>query len=73
MSDILFVEEVAALTRVPAGTLRYWAHLGDRGPKSAKMGRRRVWRRADVDAWIDAQFAEAEAAEARRREWITRH
>lgn len=63
MSDLLFAKEVSELTRVPEATLRYWAHLGDRGPKSAKLGRRRVWRRSEVEAWVDAQFAAADRKE----------
>jgi predicted DNA-binding transcriptional regulator AlpA len=35
-------------------TLRYWRHLGT-GPRSFRLGRRVVYRLADVGAWIEAQ------------------
>lgn len=41
-------------TGIPAATWRYWAHIG-RGPKSFKLGRRRVWRKSVVLAWIAEQ------------------
>lgn len=55
MSDLLTVAEVSAITRTPEATLRWFRHVG-KGPRSAKLGRRVVYRRADVEAWIDAQF-----------------
>lgn len=58
MDKLLRVEDVAGLTGVPVGTLRYWRHAGT-GPQSAKFGRRIVYRESDVQAWIDAQFAGA--------------
>lgn len=39
----------------PLNTLRYWRTTG-RGPKAAKIGGRVMYRRTDVEAWIDAQF-----------------
>jgi len=41
MERLLTFDEVAELIRVPAATLRYWRHQGT-GPKSFKMGPRRV-------------------------------
>lgn len=49
------IEDVEALTGVPAATLRYWRHKGV-GPRSGKIGRRVVYKRADVEAWVEAQF-----------------
>jgi predicted DNA-binding transcriptional regulator AlpA len=43
-------------TGIKASTWRYWAHIGF-GPPSFKLGRRRVWRWADVLAWIADQEA----------------
>ncbi|EHB53666.1 regulatory protein MerR [Mycolicibacterium rhodesiae JS60] len=37
-------------------TVRYWERLG-KLPPSAKLGRRRVWKRADIEAWLESQFA----------------
>lgn len=57
MADtIMLIGEVAELTRLSENTLRWLRHDG-RGPKSAKLGRRIVYRESDVIAWIDAQFA----------------
>ncbi|MGW5109146.1 helix-turn-helix transcriptional regulator [Nocardia sp. NPDC004123] len=49
-----------ALTGIPAATWRYWAWAG-KGPKSFKLGRRRVWRESVIHSWI----AEQEAASDR--------
>jgi excisionase family DNA binding protein len=52
--DLLTVDEIAAELRVPEGTFRSW-RAQNRGPKSFKIGRRVVYRRADVIAWLAAQ------------------
>lgn len=45
--------ELEQLTGVPASTFRYWALSGSpEGPPSVKLGRRRVWSRAKVEAWL---------------------
>jgi excisionase family DNA binding protein len=54
--DLLTIEEVAELTRLPVATLRWYRAMGKGGPKSGKLGRRVVYRRADVEAWIAAAF-----------------
>jgi predicted DNA-binding transcriptional regulator AlpA len=58
--EYLSALELERLTGTRASTWRYWAHIGT-GPKSFKLGRRRVWKRSEVLAWIGAQ----EAATAR--------
>lgn len=55
---LLRIREVADRTGIPEGTLRFWRHQGT-GPKSAKLGRRLVYRESDVEGWIDAQFKDA--------------
>ena len=63
--DSLDLEE---WTGTKSSTWRYWAYVdaqrepGDEplGPPSFKLGRRRVWKRADVEKWL----AEQEAATA---------
>lgn len=52
--NLLTVEEVADELRVPAGTFRSWRAQG-RGPRSFKIGRRVVYRRADIEAWLVKQ------------------
>lgn len=54
---LLRKEEVAERLRVSIHTLTYWVQNGQ-GPRSARIGRRRFWRAADVDAWVAAQFKE---------------
>jgi predicted DNA-binding transcriptional regulator AlpA len=49
--DLLTTAEVVAITRAPASTIRYWRHVGT-GPRSFRLGRRVVYRRRDVLAWI---------------------
>ena len=51
---LLTLPEAAELLRAPVATLRYWWHLGA-GPRSFRLGRRVVYRLADVRAWIEAQ------------------
>lgn len=53
---LLTLDEVAERYPIPKATLRFWRHQGT-GPRSAKLGRRVVYREEDVTAWIDAQFA----------------
>jgi excisionase family DNA binding protein len=53
-AELLTIAEAALLLRAPVATLRYWRHLGT-GPHSFRLGRRVVYRREDLHAWIDAQ------------------
>lgn len=58
MGELLTTEQVAELTGIPPATLRYWRHIGTEGPKSFKLGPRRiVYRREDVDGWLNRQYA----------------
>jgi predicted DNA-binding transcriptional regulator AlpA len=52
-SELLTITEAAELLRAPVATLRYWRHLGT-GPRSFRLGRRVVYRRADLHGWIDS-------------------
>jgi excisionase family DNA binding protein len=52
--DLLTISEAAALLRAPVATLRYWRHRGT-GPRSFRLGRRVLYRRDDLEAWVDAQ------------------
>ncbi len=55
MERVLTLNEVAEMIRVPTATLR---RQRGTGPKSFKMGPRRVmYRERDVLQWIDAQYA----------------
>lgn len=58
---LLRTREVAEMTGIAEGTLRWWRHTGQ-GPKSFTLGRRRVvYDAEDVRRWIDEQYA-ADAA-----------
>jgi predicted DNA-binding transcriptional regulator AlpA len=57
MSDILLLEEVSDLTRIPKPTLRFYRHRGEGGPKSFKIGNRVCYMRADVEEFIQQQYA----------------
>lgn len=46
--------EVAEALRIPESTLRYWRHTGT-GPKFFKLGRRVMYRRESVQAWLAEQ------------------
>lgn len=48
--------DLERLTGTAASTWRYWAHIGT-GPRSFKLGRRRVWRKAEVLRWLAEQEA----------------
>jgi hypothetical protein len=52
--ELLTITEAADVLRAPVATLRYWRHLGT-GPNSFRLGRRVLYRRADLRTWIDAQ------------------
>lgn len=54
-SDLLTTEEVAVLTRKSPATIRWLKAMGT-GPKCGKLGRRVIYRRADVEAWIASAF-----------------
>lgn len=53
---LLNLEDVSALLQVPVATLRYWRQRGE-GPPSFRLGKRVMYRRADVGAWVDEQAA----------------
>jgi len=53
MQELMTIEEVSEATRLPVNTLYHYRATGE-GPKSAKLGRRVVYRRAEVDSWIES-------------------
>jgi excisionase family DNA binding protein len=56
LSDLLTVGELAESLNTSISTIRYWRAIGY-GPKSARIGKRVLYRRSDVNAWLDKQFA----------------
>jgi len=53
-TDFVDAADLEKIYGTQKNTWRYWASINV-GPKSFKLGRRRVWRRADVEAWIAEQ------------------
>lgn len=51
MPENLTSQEVADLLRTPVETVYYWRQVG-KGPKSFKIGRRVLYAREDVEAFI---------------------
>lgn len=60
-TEYVSATDLEQLTGTKASTWRYWAWLGT-GPASFKLGRRRVWRRDQVLAWIADQEAGVDSA-----------
>lgn len=54
--DLLTTGETAQMLRVPDATLRYWRHIGI-GPRSSRLGRKVIYARRDVDAWVAQETA----------------
>jgi predicted DNA-binding transcriptional regulator AlpA len=52
--EILGSNDLEQLTGTKASTWRYWAHI-EQGPASWKLGRRRVWKKSTVLAWLENQ------------------
>jgi predicted DNA-binding transcriptional regulator AlpA len=58
-NEYLSATQLEALTGTKASTWRYWASIGE-GPHSFRLGRRRVWKRSTVLAWLEnAEHASA--------------
>lgn len=51
--DLLTMEEAAKMARMTKDTLRYRLHRGT-GPESFRLGKKRVFRKGKVRAWIAA-------------------
>lgn len=59
-TELLTTTEVAQMLRKSPQAVRAMVHE-KKGPRSARIGGRRMFRRADVEAWIEAQFAKESA------------
>lgn len=59
--QLLTTAEAAALLHTPVATLRWWRHEKT-GPRAFKLGARKVmYRRSDVLAWLEEQYAKETA------------
>ncbi len=63
MSEFLTTIDVASILRASPETVRFWRHVG-KGPASFKVGRRVLYAREDVDAFIAKARADAQVARA---------
>ncbi|MGJ5667829.1 helix-turn-helix domain-containing protein [Rhodococcus aetherivorans] len=52
--ELLSTKEVSREWGISEGTLRWWRHA-DEGPASFKLGKRVVYRRSAVEAWVSGQ------------------
>lgn len=66
MDRLLTMREFADRAGAPEATARYWVHIGS-APKSAKIGRRRMFRESEVEAWLDAHFESSGTGAAREQ------
>jgi predicted DNA-binding transcriptional regulator AlpA len=66
-AEFMLLNEVAELTRQSPGTLRWLRHQG-LGPPCVKIGRRLVFRRSAVLAWISQLEQEQAGAEGQARD-----
>lgn len=54
--EIWYTAQVAEYLKIPATTIRWWRHAGQ-GPKSFKMGARKVaYLKSDVEDWLQQQY-----------------
>lgn len=58
MGKLMTVGDLAEQLNASPSTIRFWVTQG-RGPKSLKVGRRRMFRPEDVEAWIERQIEES--------------
>jgi hypothetical protein len=53
---LMFIEEVRDELRIPLPTLRHWIAKGEGGPPFGRMGKKIVYKRSDVAAWVESGF-----------------
>jgi predicted DNA-binding transcriptional regulator AlpA len=56
MSDLMTLRQLCAELGITEATAYYWRQTG-KGPKGARIGKNLRYRRTDVEAWLDKQFA----------------
>ena len=63
---LLTAGQVAEMTGLSKNTLSWYRHVNDgRGPKWFRLGPKKVvYKRSDVQAWLDAAYAASEAKTA---------
>lgn len=61
-NELMTTAEVGEYLRTPVATMRFWRAGGEVGPRSFKLGKRVMYRRSDVEAWLQQQYDAAEAS-----------
>lgn len=56
-SPWLNIDDLSEYVRSPKGTIYRWRYLGEGPPARGKAGRRPLYHRDDVDAWLIGQAA----------------
>lgn len=64
--ELLNSQEFAELAHTTQATVRYWVAT-NYAPPSAKIGRRRVWKKSVVTEWIESKFQEVDRDSAQRK------
>jgi len=59
--DLLTTAEAAEFLHIPLPSLRHWVATNT-APPSAKIGRRRMFRKTDLEAFVQSKFDAASAA-----------
>jgi len=55
MTELITPAELAAQIHTPYKTLEYWRSRG-KGPRYARIGKRVLYRRSDVEEWLTSTF-----------------
>jgi excisionase family DNA binding protein len=58
LGDLLTVEEVAEMARTSVGNIYYWRSIHGE-PRAIKLGKRLLFRRPDVEAWLASKLEQA--------------
>ena len=56
--ELMTLAELCDELGISESTAYYWRQIG-KGPKGARIGKNLRYRRSDVNAWLDEQFARA--------------
>lgn len=59
-AQLLTMKDVSAMTQISESTLRYYRNVGNKGPASALLGGKIMYRKQDVEKWINDQFEKEE-------------
>lgn len=62
-SEFMTVDQLSAYIKIEPGTIYNWKQLG-LGPRRTKVGKRVLFAKVDVDAWIAEQNKAAEEKKA---------